>query len=335
MEFLDISTIYNFLNTEDTVQYNNYVENLINYYNIVEREDFIHYVDVVFSEVKWIKDNNIEDPDDIFVKNLAVHIHRNQYNWTLALKIVNDYRLLSWSNGDDKTNFLLKDSSATLFEDCSRMLDAGIEDNIIIGREDVSFDSHTELAEHLNLPYIRQTIETNNQIIDFNLDTARFSSAIWYDKIRQQNVLLAGCGGIGSYVAFLLSRLKPYSITLYDNDRVEAVNMAGQLYRQSNISRYKVDALNIMMREYSNYYSTYSIPSLYTTSAQASNIMICGFDNMEARKVFFNKWKEHVLSLSEDERKSCLFIDGRLEAEELQVFCITVDEDYNMKYETQ
>jgi hypothetical protein len=56
--------------------------------------------------------------------------------------------------------------------------------------------------------------------------------------------------------------------------------------------------------------------------------MICGFDNMAARKLFFMKWTEHVYNKPETERKHCLFIDGRLAAEELQVLAFTGDNEW-------
>lgn len=161
--------------------------------------------------------------------------------------------------------------------------------------------------------------------------TSRFSSAIWFEKIQQQHVLLAGVGGIGSYVAFLLSRMKPKSITIYDPDTVETVNMAGQLYGVRDIGFPKVTAMNTRMREFSSYYTTYAYDRRFTYSDNAENIMICGFDNMEARKTFFNSWLRHVSRLPEEKKSQCLFIDGRLNAEEFQVLCITGDNNYAIR----
>lgn len=158
--------------------------------------------------------------------------------------------------------------------------------------------------------------------------TSRFSSAIWFEKIQQQHVILAGVGGIGSYVAFLLSRMKPKSITIYDPDTVETVNMAGQLYEVQDIGRPKVTAMNRKMREYSLYYSTYAYDRRFTEDSTPDKIMICGFDNMEARKIFFNSWLRYVSRLPESEKSQCLFIDGRLNAEEFQVLCVTGDNNY-------
>lgn len=178
-------------------------------------------------------------------------------------------------------------------------------------------------------------IQPNSQSILVDEYSSRFSSAIWYDSIKDKNVLIAGVGGIGSYVALLLSRVKPNSITIYDPDIVEEGNMSGQLYSIRDIGLYKAYSIARAMVDYSDFYRVYCNNIRYTEDSSRSNIMICGFDNMQARKVFFNNWKQHVDSLTEEEKGKCLFIDGRLAAEEFQVFCITGDDLYHQNlYQT-
>ena len=157
-----------------------------------------------------------------------------------------------------------------------------------------------------------QEIPTNSATLLVDEATSRFSSAIWYENIQKKTVILAGVGGIGSFVGFLLARMKPVSMFIYDNDAVEAVNMSGQLYGQSDLGRTKVSALAEMIRNYANYGSVFAINERFTDESEASDIMICGFDNMAARRLFFNKWVNHVQSKPEEERKNCLFIDGRI-----------------------
>lgn len=175
-----------------------------------------------------------------------------------------------------------------------------------------------------------QEIPTNSATLLVDEATSRFSSAIWYENIQRKTVILAGVGGIGSYVGFLLARMKPASMFIYDDDIVEAVNMSGQLYGQSDLGRPKVSALAGMIRNYAGYSSVFAINERFTNESEASDIMICGFDNMAARRLFFNKWVNHVQSKPEEERKNCLFIDGRLAAEEFQVLCIRGDDEYNI-----
>lgn len=198
--------------------------------------------------------------------------------------------------------------------------------------DSISFELSEEEQAILDLAVedAHQEIPTNSATLLVDEATSRFSSAIWYENIQKKTIILAGVGGIGSYVGFLLARMKPASMFIYDNDIVEAVNMSGQLYGQSDLGRPKVSALTEMIRNYAGYSSIFAISERFTTESEASDIMICGFDNMAARRLFFNKWVNHVQSKPEKERKNCLFIDGRLAAEEFQVLCIKGDDEYNI-----
>ena len=198
--------------------------------------------------------------------------------------------------------------------------------------DSISFDLSEEEQAILDqaVEDAHQEIPTNSATLLVDEATSRFSSAIWYENIQKKTVILAGVGGIVSYVGFLLARMKPASMFIYDNDIVEAVNMSGQLYGQSDLGRPKVSALAEMIRNYAGYSSIFAISERFTDESEASDIMICGFDNMAARRLFFNKWLRHVLSKPKEERKNCLFIDGRLAAEEFQVLCIKGDDEYNI-----
>ena len=183
--------------------------------------------------------------------------------------------------------------------------------------------------EHLEIP-------VNPQSILVSEETSRFSGAIWFDNILTKEITLAGLGGIGSYVAFLLSRLHPASLILYDDDVVESGNMSGQLYSSDDVGISKTGAITNMLERYSNYYGLVAFNERFEADTAPTKIMICGFDTMRSRKTFFNSWKRLVLSLDPQERASCLFIDGRLAAESFQVFCIRGDDSFNMnKYEDE
>lgn len=174
-----------------------------------------------------------------------------------------------------------------------------------------------------------EEIPVNSGSILVSENTSRFSSASWYNNVKSKGVILAGVGGIGSYVAFLLARMQVLSLTVFDNDVVEAANMSGQLYSDRHIGMQKVMAIADILLHYAEFPRVMVMNELYTANSDASDIMICGFDNMEARKVFYNNWRRYVEAQPEEERKHCLFIDGRLAAESLQVFCLTGDDEYN------
>lgn len=160
-----------------------------------------------------------------------------------------------------------------------------------------------------------------------SLYTARFSSAVWFPSIRKKIILLAGLGGIGSYVSLFLSRLNPRQIILYDYDKVDSSNLGGQLYSKSQIGNFKVTSAVENMLEFSNYSQIIAYSSPYDSSV-TQDIMVCGFDNMRAREQFFEAWCNHVNNSEHPE--NCLFIDARLNAEEFQVFCIQGNDTHSI-----
>ena len=174
-----------------------------------------------------------------------------------------------------------------------------------------------------------EDIAENPSLLDINSHSARFSTAMWADKMREMEVTLAGIGGIGSYVAFLLSRMQIQRLYMYDDDTVETVNMSGQLYNIRDVGRTKVDAMASTLQSFSMFSSVFALNRRFTAESTPTDVMICGFDNMEARRVFFIAWRKHVSTM--DDKSKCLFIDGRLAAEAFQVFCIRGDDEYNLK----
>ena len=158
-----------------------------------------------------------------------------------------------------------------------------------------------------------------------NVKQSRFRDAAWFSKAESLAIpiVIGGAGGIGSWLSLFLSRvLSPATfIYLYDHDTVEEVNMAGQLYCTDDIGKYKVDAVNELIFHYSGHRSVIAQKEKYVEKSLASPIMFSAFDNMEARKVMFNNWNSEArIEAFKDES---IFIDGRLLAEQLQVFFVT------------
>lgn len=214
----------------------------------------------------------------------------------------------------------------SLTDEQQRIMNSLIEEAIPINdnTEDVAI---VELADTENtfVP-----IQENSITLLQNDQTLRFSSADWFEKIKEQDVILAGLGGIGSWCALLLSRLDIRCLTLFDDDIVDSVNLAGQFYKKNQIKTYKASAISTAIHEYSNYYNCHVNKSKFHINAPFSEIMICGFDNMEARKVFYRRWAAY-LDQYPSKANECLFIDGRLSADTFQVLCIKGDDKYNMK----
>lgn len=179
-------------------------------------------------------------------------------------------------------------------------------------------------------------IPLNSPTLLVDESTTRFSGAEWFNEIQKARIIVAGIGGIGSNVAFQLARMVPANLTLYDDDNVEMVNMAGQLYSYNDIGEAKVNAIANMIYDYTSMKQVLAIKDKFTSDKEPGDIMICGFDNMRARRTFFNSWYNHILDKSEEERNKCLYLDGRLSMDTLQILCIRGDDQYNIeRYERE
>lgn len=171
--------------------------------------------------------------------------------------------------------------------------------------EDIPTDLNTLSEEDL-----LKLLPVNSKGFELDESTSRFSGAEWFKAIQETTVTLAGVGGIGSWVYSILSRMKPAQVFIYDDDIVETANLSGQMYFNSMVGKRKVDAMAELAKDFSIYHGTMAIPFKFTPDTAATDIMICGFDNMEARRVFFKAWIKHLVDHPHPER--CLYIDGRL-----------------------
>lgn len=145
----------------------------------------------------------------------------------------------------------------------------------------------------------------------------RFKDAPWFTGDNSESVLIGGQGGIGSWLTFFLARAG-FNVTAYDDDLVESHNLGGQMFSSLDIGQYKTVAVDRIVREFTdtnvNYFNT-----KIDEDSPTHYFMMAAFDNMKARKDLFNVWKKSF----ETSSVMPLFIDGRLEAEQLQIFCVT------------
>lgn len=166
--------------------------------------------------------------------------------------------------------------------------------------------------------------------------SSRFKDAPWFPK-EETNVIVGGAGGIGSWLTLMLSRAGFYPV-VYDFDILESYNLAGQLYTKSDAEAMvlKVDALKGLCKQFADTDITV-MNEKYTKDSMSHHYVFSAFDNMQARKDMFEAWKEYVkewedfrnIAEAEDVANMSLeepiFIDGRLTAEQMQIFCVTPD----------
>lgn len=149
-----------------------------------------------------------------------------------------------------------------------------------------------------------------------------FKGLPWFNYIHKY-LVIGGAGGIGSYLAFFLGRAG-FQISIYDFDTVEKRNLSGQFYSSEEIGAKKVSAVYRNVKKFSpstNIMANDKRIEKYTPIS--GHYFFSAFDNMEARKNLFEIWKTNVYLDYISPGTVPIFIDGRLEAEQLQIFCVT------------
>lgn len=144
----------------------------------------------------------------------------------------------------------------------------------------------------------------------------RFKDAPWFPK-EDINVIVGGAGGIGSWTTLLLARAG-FQPLVYDFDVLEEHNMGGQLYPKGLVGKPKVEALQIICRDFAQE-ELMIFNEVIDENTPSHFYCISAFDNMKARKAMFDSWS----SLIAPENPQAIFIDGRLTAEQMQIFCVT------------
>lgn len=170
-----------------------------------------------------------------------------------------------------------------------------------------------------------------------NIHHARFKDAPWY---KSYDIVVGGVGGIGSWASFLLAR-SGHRLSLYDFDIVDRDNIGGQLFQRTQVGAKKIAAASQNIMNFSAEVEVNRFEK-FDENGIATRIMFSCFDNMAARKTFFDKWLQNYHSTEKDRkqfegvRKDALypeltgpavFIDGRLEAETGIIYCIKNEEE--------
>lgn len=153
--------------------------------------------------------------------------------------------------------------------------------------------------------------------------TDRFKDAVWLPIVKQHYAVVGGAGGIGSCLALLLARLEPESITIYDPDTVDTVNMSNQLFSIDDNGKSKVSAIKGIINDYS-LYQVSTKQEFFTEDSPRYDIYFSCFDNMKARKAMYEVFKKSVDTFSQHGIVP-LLIDGRLTAEQFQIYVVTPD----------
>jgi tRNA A37 threonylcarbamoyladenosine dehydratase len=158
----------------------------------------------------------------------------------------------------------------------------------------------------------------------------RIKGASWFGSLFKKDIMILGAGGIGSWLSIFVSRLG-CNLYIYDMDIYEEHNMSGQAVVKDAIGKLKTEAIRDLVGQLSPDCEVV-IEGQYDEESMTNDVVLCGFDNMAARKLAFHKWREMTEECTnDDDKKACLFMDGRLNAEQLQILTIRGDQKDKME----
>lgn len=162
-----------------------------------------------------------------------------------------------------------------------------------------------------------------NPKMNLNSINDRQKGLEWFAMAQNVKVSVVGQGGIGSWLTFFLSRTG-CSIYTYDSDHFESTNLGGQFANQKNIGINKAVAVKENLATYSPQCKVLD-NGHFSNDTPITQIIFGAVDKMTARILMFKKWSSMLKNLKSSERKNCLLMDGRLLAEQFQIFTIPGD----------
>jgi len=144
------------------------------------------------------------------------------------------------------------------------------------------------------------------------------------NKMNDYVYHILGCGAIGSSAATQLCRMGAEVFSLYDFDIVEEANIGVSQYNQSDIGKYKVEALEEHLAAINPNVIVYThkkkfIEYVYAPTGNNRDIVILGFDSMESR---LEAVTEVCNKRFPKEYQPQYIIDGRMGAEHYQQYII-------------
>tara|TARA_R100000152_G_C6776041_1_gene204896 strand:+ start:37 stop:627 length:591 start_codon:yes stop_codon:yes gene_type:complete len=105
-----------------------------------------------------------------------------------------------------------------------------------------------------------------------------------------RKVMLIGAGGIGSYLADFLSRInhaktgKLYSLTVFDDDKIETKNLSYQNFHPDEVGKHKVMSLYDKFECDAEPY-----PVLVKEQLKGYDLVVCCADNLAVRRLLYRQ----------------------------------------------
>lgn len=139
------------------------------------------------------------------------------------------------------------------------------------------------------------------------------------EVLDKYSVTLVGAGGIGAATGLALAKLGVQWMDVYDDDKVDDVNIPTQLHKVSDIGRPKVLALAELMKEFSDeIHGSAHVRRLASDTFIGTPVIISAVDNIAARK--------EIWDAVNNSPGAEWYLDARMGAETFQLYTVFLEE---------
>jgi sulfur carrier protein ThiS adenylyltransferase len=152
---------------------------------------------------------------------------------------------------------------------------------------------------------------------------SRQEGLVLLDELERDEVSVVGVGAVGRNVAIQLAAMGVPNLHLLDFDQVEESNVASQGYSESDIGKYKVEAVASSCLAINSSINLRLENDRYRKKSSLGKIVFSCVDSMSARKLIFEGTNY----------KRRLLVDGRMLGEVFRVLSAW-DESSNQYYST-
>ena len=123
---------------------------------------------------------------------------------------------------------------------------------------------------------------------------------IYNPEEQKVKVIVIGAGSTGSFLSLTLAKMGLSNIKVIDYDKIENKNIPNQFFRINDVGKYKVEALKEIIEEFTGIeidIENVKIDKDCSFDFDMNTIFIFCLDNMEGRKLIYDKIKDFPIKL--------------------------------------
>lgn len=143
---------------------------------------------------------------------------------------------------------------------------------------------------------------------------------IYNPEEQKLKIVIIGAGSTGSFLALTLAKMGLNRIKVIDYDKVEDKNIPNQFFRSKDVGKYKTEALKEIIKDFTNteiQTENKKIDKDYNFDFDLNTLFIFCLDNMEGRKLIYEKLKDYPIKI----------IDTRFGSEGFSIHIINLGDD--------